>query len=77
VTSRFDRVPLPRVILAIALLIAIVLSCRGILSDDPQAMFDMPRYLMNGVFLREGEEPVLRPDPTGEDSLSCRGALGP
>jgi Dolichyl-phosphate-mannose-protein mannosyltransferase len=53
VTSRFDRVPLPRVILAIALLIAIVLSCRGILSDDPQAMFDMPRYLMNGVFLRD------------------------
>lgn len=50
-SSRFDRVAISRLLLGCAVVLAVVHGSRGILNEDGQSPFDMPRYLMNGVFL--------------------------
>jgi hypothetical protein len=41
------------VLLIAAVVLAVVNGSRGILKEDALSAFDMPRYLMNGVFLRD------------------------
>jgi hypothetical protein len=53
VATRLHNLGLPRLLLLIAIVLAIVHGGRGIFDEDPQSPFDMPRYLMNGVFIRD------------------------